>query len=73
MYELRRITDPGKLFEAATAPGPDGPGFSKGDALRGALLVVEATSVNDPGPDFTRWKLVAADGDEVASAVVPGF
>ncbi|WP_372395324.1 hypothetical protein ABMY26_07380 (plasmid) [Azospirillum sp. HJ39] len=73
MYELSRITDPDKLFKAATAPRPDGPGFSEDVALRGVFLVVEASGVNDPGPDFTCWKLVGADGDEVASAVVPGF
>jgi hypothetical protein len=73
MYELKRITDPVELVEAATARRPAGPDFPKADAQRAAVLVVEASSFSDPGPDFTRWQLLDADGAEVAATVIPGY
>jgi hypothetical protein len=73
MYELSRITDPVELVAAATEGRPIGPGFSIADTERAAVLVVDASSFNDPGPDFIRWKLLDADGAEVASTTVPGF
>lgn len=73
MYELKRITDPGELVKVATARRPTGPGFSMVDAERATILVVEGASFNDPGPDFSHWKLLDAGGAEVASAHVPGY
>lgn len=73
MYELDRITDPTELVAAATRRQPAGPAFDIEDAQRAAVLIVEATTAADQGPDFTRWTLLNAAGTTIATADVPGF
>jgi hypothetical protein len=70
---MDRITDPTELVKAATRRRPTGPGFSIKDAQRSTVLVIEATQVTDPGPDFTRWTLLNDNGTQIATADVPGY
>ncbi|MBB3268810.1 hypothetical protein FHW79_006486 [Azospirillum sp. OGB3] len=73
MYEFDRITDPEALIKTATRKHPTGPAFDIKDAQRAAVLIVEATTAADPGPDLTRWTLIDATGALIARADVPGF
>ena len=73
MYEMDRITVPAEIVSAATERRPAGPGFRIEDAQRASLLIVEATTAADAGPDFTRWTLRDAAGAKIAAADVTGF
>lgn len=73
MYEMDRITDSAKIVSAATKRRPAGPAFRIEDAQRAAVLIVEATTAADAGPDFTRWTLFDGAGAKIDIADVPGF
>lgn len=73
MYEMDRITDPDEIVSAATERRPAGPGFRIEEAQRASVLIVEATTAADAGPDFTRWPLRDAAGAKIAAADVTGF
>lgn len=72
VYEYARYTGQ-RAQEVAQAPIPMGMGLSPEKARRVETLVVWATDVSEPGPDYT--ELVAYDetGEEVGRKRLEGY
>jgi hypothetical protein len=52
---------------------PFGPGFGDEETRDVVRLEVWASSFNDPGEDFTDWKLFDAQGRLVTERRIPGY
>lgn len=70
MHLVDRVTNLAEIVAEATKTRP---GFSEVIARGAAELRIEGTSATDPGPDFCRYSLIAADGRILDQADVPGW
>lgn len=52
---------------------PFGPGFTDEEIARSVKMEVWCSSFSDPGPDWTVFKLIAADGRIVGTKLVEGY
>ena len=67
-----RSTLSGEGMSYATLEPPFGPGFTEDQVKQADKMEVWCSGFKDPGPDFTRFKLLKGD-ETVASQEVGGY
>lgn len=71
-YEIGRHTGEQLKIRASRRP-PLGPGFSSEAIDKASELVVTGSSLNDPGNDWTEFKLMDSSGALIESKTLSGF
>lgn len=57
MYKIDEILGADQVREHALTPPPFGPGFGNGQVKTATRMEIWGTNFNDPGPDFTEFRL----------------
>jgi len=69
MYLIKTTTEKSDM----TQPKPFGFGFAVADADLADKMEVWGTSINDPGPDYTEGRLLAANGAVLKTSRIDGY
>ncbi len=73
MHLIQNYSETVSMKKAAMASAPFGPGFSDEQVNKASWMEVWGTGINDPGPDYTEFRLRDISGTVVATARIDGY